>query len=230
MFLVPRAKHKHKIKGRFLSALFFYGDNMNKKILLIVMCLFCVLSLTSCKKYTEYSKGAKDVENEPATEVSTTSPHLYVHTNGIDHGYMLIKYGKKGSQVKKGIPTMSLPLEIKSSPKNTVCYAITMIDTNSFYVCGYDWVHWLACNIDTKDIKENASIDLKDSMIQGENSFKTIGYGGPKPPDKTHTYKITIYALDSKLNLKNGYSLAEFNEQAEGRIIESLDIHAKYDN
>ena len=31
--------------------------------------------------------------------------------------------------------------------------------------------------------------------------FGEVGYGGPAPPDKRHTYVFKLYALDSKLDL-----------------------------
>lgn len=147
---------------------------------------------------------------------------------GIKDDIIQTQYGKRGKQSDDGIPTLSIPLEITSSPEGTVSYAIQMLDKDSAETCGYDWVQWTACNIKSQFIKENASINLKDTIIQGKNSFQKIGYGGPTPTKEKNKYEITIYALDSDLKLKNGFSVEQFTKEIKKHTIDSYTITAYY--
>lgn len=45
-------------------------------------------------------------------------------------------------------------------------------------------------------------------------------YAGPTPPDKNHQYTLTVYALDDKLNLNNGFYLNDLLKAIEGHILE----------
>nr|WP_297405972.1 hypothetical protein [uncultured Cetobacterium sp.] len=47
------------------------------------------------------------------------------------------------------------------------------------------------------------------STMGGLNKSDASHYGGPAPPDKEHTYSITFYALDTKLELESGFYLNE---------------------
>ena len=41
----------------------------------------------------------------------------------------------------------------------------------------------------------NTAIDSVTDDPEGMNDFGEIGYGGPAPPDKRHTYVFKLYAL-----------------------------------
>ena len=56
-------------------------------------------------------------------------------------------------------------------------------------------------------------------VISGKTDFGEIGYGGPAPPDKRHTYIFKVYALDAYLDLKEGYSKQELEDAMKGHII-----------
>jgi Raf kinase inhibitor-like YbhB/YbcL family protein len=65
------------------------------------------------------------------------------------------------------------------------------------------WVHWLIYNIpgSAAGLPENIPVRerLPDGSLQGTNSFKKIGYGGPCPPTGVHHYTFTLFALDRLL-------------------------------
>ena len=42
------------------------------------------------------------------------------------------------------------------------------------------------------------------------------GYIGPQPPTTVHHYTLTVYALDSELDLKEGFWLNELLHASEG--------------
>ena len=103
-------------------------------------------------------------------------------------------------------------------------------DYDAIEVCGYDYIHWLVANIDLNYLDEGASITNKDYITQGVNSNNTNSYIGMAPPDKMHTYDITLYALDTRLNLSNGFSYSELHNKMIGHILSQVNIKASYDN
>jgi Raf kinase inhibitor-like YbhB/YbcL family protein len=65
------------------------------------------------------------------------------------------------------------------------------------------FTHWLICNIppDRAGLPEGVPAQhvLPDGSVQGMNSFRRVGYGGPcPPPGKPHRYFFRIYALRTK--------------------------------
>lgn len=171
--------------------------------------------------------AAKPTPDPTPTPEPTPMPDMEATSSGIIDGVMADAYGAKGEQFSKGIPTLSLPLKISYIPDETKTLALTIIDPD-----GGNWVHWLAANIEVDgnelDIPENASIDNKDSMIQGKNDFGPIGYGGPTPPSGTHKYIITVYALDTQLDLKNGFSLKQLNNAIKDHVLAQAVVTGDY--
>jgi Raf kinase inhibitor-like YbhB/YbcL family protein len=88
------------------------------------------------------------------------------------------------------------------------------------------YTHWVAFNIPPETT--GASMGKPPSgALEGENSFGKVGYGGPCPPhgDDPHRYVFALYALRSKLDLKQGAKADEVREAiadqaiARGRLI-----------
>ena len=93
-------------------------------------------------------------------------------------------------------------------PSSTTTLALIMDDPDAMGAVGKVWVHWLQYH--------NLSAA---SPIEGKTDFGEIGYGGPAPPDKRHTYIFKAYALDTELELKEGYSKQELENAMNGHII-----------
>ena len=89
---------------------------------------------------------------------------MKVTSKGIVEGKILDKYGKRGSQQKFGMPTLSLPIKIESAPKDTKSFAIIFDDPDSVPVCGYIWNHWLVANLQKTELKEDESQTSFDFM------------------------------------------------------------------
>ena len=155
---------------------------------------------------------------------SAATKRMSITSSAIKDGVIGDQYGKRGNQKKGSTPTLSLPLSVVDAPDGAVCFAVQMTDLD------VTWVHWLAVNIETADLPENASISLASSMVQGKNSFGALGYGGPTPPDKLHTYLITVYALDAKVNLKNNFTQSQLKNAIKGHIMAEASIRGKYSN
>ena len=130
------------------------------------------------------------------------------------------KYGYKTTNINP-------PLKIKGVPQNAKSLVIIMDDPDALSVVGKIWIHWVIWNIDpnTTEIKEN-SIPL--GSIEGKTDFGEIGYGGPAPPDKEHTYIFKLFALDDKLNLKKGDSKLDVEKAMKNHIIEETKLTGRY--
>ena len=100
-------------------------------------------------------------------------------------------------------------IDFKNIPDGTKIIALIMDDPDAMGAVGKVWVHWLEYH-DINDIT---------TIIQGKNDFGEIGYGGPAPPDKRHTYIFKAYALDTKLDLKEGYSKQELEDAMKDHIL-----------
>ena len=64
--------------------------------------------------------------------------------------------------------------------------------------------------------------------MEGETDFGEVGYGGPAPPDKEHTYIFKLYALDKKLELKKGSTKKELEEAIKDHIIEETKLEGTF--
>ncbi|WP_412989595.1 YbhB/YbcL family Raf kinase inhibitor-like protein [Pediococcus siamensis] len=154
----------------------------------------------------------------------------------MENGLLLDKYGKYAPKtaIYNDNPAVSFPITIQDVPEKAKTIALTLVDFDSVPVCGFAWIHWTAVNIpadSTIVIPEDASQKGSIAMVQGNNStagplvgqtdpLTTRHYVGPTPPDKTHEYWLTIYALDTELNLSEGFWLNEFYHAAKGHILE----------
>nr|WP_307776464.1 YbhB/YbcL family Raf kinase inhibitor-like protein [uncultured Cetobacterium sp.] len=169
----------------------------------------------------------------------TFSFALELSSDGVKDGVIEKKYGTYGENQYKGMPTLSIPFEWKDAPEGTKQFALVMEDYDAVEAVGVIWIHWITLipnNLDS--LEENASATNK-SLIQGENSWwsklggslpkdETARYGGPVPPNKTHTYTITLYALSKELDLEKGFYLNELYDAMEGNILEKTVLKAKY--
>jgi len=102
---------------------------------------------------------------------------------------------------------------------------------------GKVWVHWVEWNIrlDGPDYLNqinsagSGSRDERNADARsGMTDFGEVGYGGPAPPDKRHTYVFKLYALDSKLVLPDKSTKADVEKAMEGHIIEQTQLTGTY--
>lgn len=153
------------------------------------------------------------------------------------------RFGKYSPQELRqdGNNICSFPIAIADVPEGTESLALSFVDYDSIPVCGFAWIHWAACDIapDVSLVPENASHSGAFSFVQGSNSCLSRaeetsegvirGYIGPCPPDKDHTYTLTVYALDCKLGLEPGFFFNEFHWALQGHVVEEchLDIPSR---
>jgi len=118
----------------------------------------------------------------------------------------------------------------RGAPSGTQSFALIMHDPDA--PTGTGWYHWVLFDIPSSvhELKEGAgspgSPDLPAGAVLGLTDFGSSGYGGPCPPtgDKPHHYRITIYALSSKIGMGQATTgaavrfLIRGNTLAEGTI------------
>ena len=117
------------------------------------------------------------------------------------------------------------PLTVSGIPEGTKSLALIMDDPDAMEAVGKVWVHWVAWNIDPTNTK------LENLTTVGMTDFGEVGYGGPAPPDKRHTYVFKLYALDS-LPLVTGFGKdtekTDLEKAMEGHIIEQTQLTGTY--
>lgn len=84
------------------------------------------------------------------------------------------------------------------------------------------WDHWLLYNLpaDCTGLAEDvASSALPRGTLQGRNSWKRCGYGGPCPPIGRHRYFFRLYALDCVLPDMRGPEKATLTNAMDGHVL-----------
>lgn len=130
------------------------------------------------------------------------------------------KYGYKNGN-------NSPPLKFNNIPENTSSLALIMDDPDAMGAVGKVWVHWVLWNIET-NISEIGENSIPSNCLEGETDFGEIGYGGPAPPDKEHTYIFKLYALDKKLDNVKGSTKKQIEEAIDGHIIAEVRLEGRY--
>lgn len=124
------------------------------------------------------------------------------------------KYTCDGSDI-------SPPLAWSEAPAGTASFTLIMDDPDAL---GGVFTHWIIFNLppDTQELAEGITKagELANGARQGKNDFGKTGYNGPcPPPGKAHHYHLTLYALDTKLELAAGISKKQLLDAMEGHIL-----------
>jgi hypothetical protein len=132
-----------------------------------------------------------------------------------DGGEIPREYGyKNGNKVP--------PLIVSGIPEGTKSLALIMDDPDAMEPAGKVWVHWVAWNI------EPTTTELENLTTEGMTDFGEVGYGGPAPPDKRHTYVFKLYSLDSELDLPDKSTKADVEKAMEGHIVDQATLTGTY--
>lgn len=122
---------------------------------------------------------------------------------------------------------LSPSLVFDEIPKNAESLVLIMDDPDAMQAVGKIWVHWILINIPptTKIILENS---IPKNCIQGKNDFNEIGYGGPAPPDKEHTYVFRLYALSEKLEFNKEITRTALDFLMKEKIISTAELKGRF--
>ena len=82
-------------------------------------------------------------------------------------------------------------LFVSDMPEGTEYLALIMDDPDAMGAVGKVWVHWVVWNI--WPVSNTGVVDYNQAS-EGMTDFGEVGYGGPAPPDKRHTYVFKLRA------------------------------------
>ncbi|WP_222918702.1 YbhB/YbcL family Raf kinase inhibitor-like protein [Natrinema sp. SYSU A 869] len=119
------------------------------------------------------------------------------------------------------------PLEISGVPDDAESLALVVDDPDAKEPAGKVWDHWVVWNIPpaTATIPEDWDAD---DAIEGTNDYGDHGYGGPNPPDREHTYRFELFALDTTLDLGTDASADDLESAVEGQALERAQLEGTY--
>jgi Raf kinase inhibitor-like YbhB/YbcL family protein len=121
------------------------------------------------------------------------------------------------------------PLEVSGTPADAESLVLVVDDPDAVEPAGKIWIHWLVWNLNPtrKRIPEDWSTDTS-AAVEGENDYGEVGYGGPNPPDREHTYRFRLFALDDELDAPAGATLDDLERAMEGHVVESTTCEGTY--
>ena len=152
-----------------------------------------------------------------------------------DGGMIPIRYTKEGDNC-------SPPLRWDNLPAGTRQVAIICEDPDA--PRPEPFVHWVAYGIAAEchelpeaipqkpDVAPAAGDDQeRPHVVQGENSFRDIGYDGPMPPPGhgLHHYHFRVYALDRPIELDPKMDNKSLIASMSGHILDSGEIIGTYE-
>ena len=201
-------------------------------ILIVAIILLIVAGIT-------YSKTQKYI---PIVKMNMAS-------SGITDGIIGAQYGAASKDKLGAMPLESIPLNWSKGPKGTVSYAVTIEDPDTIPVMGFEWIHWITANIpeNVTSLPANASTTMAKDMVQGITSYANgyplvlkdikgfqvprkdaAHYGGMVPVNFAHKYTMHVYALNTKLNLKTGYTENQLMSDMQGHILGEGTVYGTY--
>ena len=131
---------------------------------------------------------------------------------------------------KNGNSSPPLTIQMGES-SDTKSLSLIMDDPDAMGAVGKVWVHWVTWNIAPAEPNGLFGVGWNtkfNGAIEGMTDFGEVGYGGPAPPDKRHTYIFKLYALDTKLILPDKSTKADVEKAMEGHIIEQATLEGTY--
>lgn len=118
---------------------------------------------------------------------------------------------------------LSPPLAFKDVPEGAESLALIVDDPDA---PGGTWVHWVVWNMEPSISEISQGEQIKAE--KGKNDFGKLNYGGPCPPRGTHRYYFKLYALDKRLNLREGSSKKQLEKAMEGHILGEAQLMGVY--
>lgn len=131
-----------------------------------------------------------------------------------NNGFIPGKYTCEGEGINP-------PLDIEGIPRQAVSLVLVVEDPDA---PGGTWVHWLVYDIPViGHIASNAFLGK-----QGINDSGRTDYIGPCPPSGTHRYFFRLYALDKRLDLKEGLRKKELEKAMKSHVLDKAELVGLY--
>jgi Raf kinase inhibitor-like YbhB/YbcL family protein len=127
---------------------------------------------------------------------------------------------------------VSPPLTLADVPAGVASVALIVDDPDA---PRGTFVHWLLWNVppETGDLLEAVPaigrVPSLGGAVQGNNDFGRLGYGGPCPTDRRHTYRLLLYALSRELDLEPGARRQALEDAMKGAIIAQAELTGTYE-
>ena len=135
---------------------------------------------------------------------------------------------------KNGGKNKSIPIDVKDIPVGTSHLAIIMDDPDARPVAGKIWVHWNVFNINVSSEAFSLATGQKPAGDIGKNDGSGRGYGGMCPPNGKHTYRVAVFALKEKVDVKisgfsaKTYTIEAFEKKFKNSIIEKTVVNGDF--
>ncbi|MEF8779148.1 MAG: YbhB/YbcL family Raf kinase inhibitor-like protein [Haloferacaceae archaeon] len=119
------------------------------------------------------------------------------------------------------------PLSIENVPDDAASLALIVDDPDAVEPAGKVWDHWVVWNVppETTAIPEDWN---PTDAEEGTNDYGEVGYGGPNPPDREHTYRFELFALDATLDLPTSTDADGLRSAMEGHVLERARLEGTY--
>ncbi|WP_324662210.1 YbhB/YbcL family Raf kinase inhibitor-like protein [Haloarcula sediminis] len=121
----------------------------------------------------------------------------------------------------------SPPLEIRDVPPTAESLLLVVDDPDAREPAGKVWNHWLCWSIppETESIPAGTT---PEGATEGQNDYGETGWGGPNPPDREHTYRFLLYALDTDLTLGPDATKDDLYDAASGHMVGKAELTGTY--
>jgi len=199
-------------KSKTLSAM---GADMLKRLSLL---LFLFVLLAGCTGIAQPAAPAA-----PADVVSQGGARMKLTSSAFSEGTMIpVRYTCAGDDLSPPLAWSDIPVGAKS---------LALIADDPDAPVG-TWVHWVAFNLPIagrglpEGIKDEKQ--LSGGGVQGANSWRRLGYGGPCPPSGTHRYFFKLYALDTILFLDNRAAAKDVQVAMKGHILAEAQLMGRF--
>lgn len=121
------------------------------------------------------------------------------------------------------------PLEIANVPAETESLLLIVDDPDAEDPAGKVWDHWVVWDIPPDITQIPEGWDPADTgATEGQNDYGETGWGGPNPPDREHTYRFLLYALDAELGLSPSAGKDDTYDAAGGHVVEKAELTGTY--
>jgi len=119
------------------------------------------------------------------------------------------------------------PLDIVGVPDDAESLALVVDDPDAEEPAGNVCDHWVVWNIpaDSSTIPEDWT---PAAATEGQNDYGETGWGGPNPPDREHTYRFLLYALDTTLSLSPSATKDDVYDAASGHVVSKAELNGTY--
>ncbi|MEF8902998.1 MAG: YbhB/YbcL family Raf kinase inhibitor-like protein [Haloarculaceae archaeon] len=127
----------------------------------------------------------------------------------------------------RGARNVNPPLAIEGVPAEAASLTLVVDDPDAVEPAGEVWLHWLVWNVPPSRAEIPEDWEPTEA-VEGENDFGNRGYGGPAPPEETHTYRFKLYALDTTPDLPESADEREVGRAMRGALLARTQLTGTY--